>query len=148
MFLGRHTELIIERVVPDLFHIIPISHNSVFHWVSGNKGAIIINYQGAGSLKSGWWFATHTDTELVIERVMPDLFHVVPICYNSVLHWVSRDHNMEVQIYDSRLNCYSLDYFKNIHEYYNGLAIVLTTLLPHTTSWNQIQSGTNVKICK
>ena len=29
VLLGRHTQLIVERVVPDLLHVIPVAHNPV-----------------------------------------------------------------------------------------------------------------------
>merc|ERR1711970_575364 len=37
LFLRGNTEFIVEGVVPDLFHIIPVSDDSMLHWVLEGK---------------------------------------------------------------------------------------------------------------
>ena len=33
VFFWCYTEFIVERVVPDLLHVIPVRHNTMFNWV-------------------------------------------------------------------------------------------------------------------
>jgi len=41
-----------------------------------------------GSLGEQDWVLLWGDTELIVEGVMPDLFHIVPVCDDSVLDGV------------------------------------------------------------
>ncbi|KAL2303702.1 hypothetical protein Nmel_008979, partial [Mimus melanotis] len=37
VFLRGHTEFIVESVVPDLFHIIPVGDDAMFNWIFQSK---------------------------------------------------------------------------------------------------------------
>ena len=50
MFLGSHTQLIVEGVLPDLLHIIPVGHNTVLDRVLVGEDASLalglVSYTG------------------------------------------------------------------------------------------------------
>ena len=39
MFLGRHTELVVEGVMPDLLHVVPVSDNATFDGMLKSENA-------------------------------------------------------------------------------------------------------------
>merc|ERR1719369_620107 len=60
----------IEGLKKDLSHLLPVGF-----WVEWSLSA------------EGWVFLW-SNTELIVECVMPDLFHVIPVCDDTVLNWI------------------------------------------------------------
>lgn len=81
VFLGGNTEFIVEGVVPDLLHIVPVGHDTVFNGVTESKdtslGLSLVTHVGV--------LLTHTDHDAGVARTADngweDLTHAK--CQNS-----------------------------------------------------------------
>ena len=45
VLLGSYTELIVEGVMPDPFHVVPVRHDSVFYWIlQGENSSLVLGF--------------------------------------------------------------------------------------------------------
>ena len=53
-----------------------------------SSGKCVVHLRVQGGLGEQHGVLLWRDTELVVEGVMPDLFHVIPVCHNTMVDWV------------------------------------------------------------
>merc|ERR1719427_1139619 len=64
LFLRGNTEFIVEGVVPDLLHVIPVSDDSMFHWVLEGKDTSL----GLSLISNIGILLSHTDHHTLVAR--------------------------------------------------------------------------------
>merc|ERR1719356_949485 len=62
LLLGGNTELIVEGVVPDLLHVIPVSDDSVLNWVLQGEDTSL----GLSLISNIGIFLSHTDHDTLM----------------------------------------------------------------------------------
>ena len=68
MLFGSDTELVVEGVMPDLFHIIPVRHDTVLDGVSEGQDTTL----GLGLITDIGVFLAHTDHDTMMTRSTDD----------------------------------------------------------------------------
>merc|ERR1719209_354427 len=68
LFFWCNTEFVVEGVVPDLFHIIPVDDDSVFNWVFQGKDTSL----GLGFITYIGVFLSHTDHDTLVSWASND----------------------------------------------------------------------------
>ena len=62
MFLRSDTKLVVKRVVPDLFHVVPVGYNTVLDGIlEGQYTALGLGFVTLSGI-NGWGYLTDTDT--------------------------------------------------------------------------------------
>merc|ERR1719330_1862602 len=64
LFLRGNTEFIVEGVMPDLLHVIPVSDDTVFNWVFEGEDTSL----GLGFISNIGVFLTHTNHHTLVAR--------------------------------------------------------------------------------
>ena len=68
MFLGGHTQFIVESVVPDLLHIIPIGDDAVLNWIFQGEDTTF----GLGLISDVAVLLSHTDHDALMTGTAND----------------------------------------------------------------------------
>ena len=68
MLLGRHTEFVVEGVMPDLLHVVPVGHDPVFDWVFESEDATF----ALGFVSDVGVLLSHSDHDTLMARTAYD----------------------------------------------------------------------------
>merc|ERR1712026_500159 len=68
LFLRGNTEFIVEGVMPDLFHVIPVGDDTMFNWVFQSEDTPL----GLGLISNIGVFLTHTDHDTLVTGATND----------------------------------------------------------------------------
>ena len=68
MFFGGNTEFVVEGVVPDLFHIVPVGDDTVFNWVLEGEDTTL----GLGFISDVGVLLSHTDHDTLMTGATDD----------------------------------------------------------------------------